>query len=566
MLARARLARLNPLFARFADDRRGAVAIMVGGSMLMLVGAAGFAVDFGSFFLARRHVQNAVDLAAIAAARDLPRARAAADAAMRDNGIAAPESMAVVLGHYSSDPAIPVAQRFKADATPLNAARVTATNKAEVYFGKALGLGDSVLVGAVGTAANSEFASFGVGSRLASLNGGIANAVLSGLTGSSIALNVADYRALVDARVELLGFTKALATEARLTAATYDDVLASSVKMRDVIDALIDTSSPTTGTQAALNASLNALKGGVGSTVSVPLSAALDLGEYGGLALGEGPGTGVKAQLMDVISAAAVASNGTRQLALDLGLAIPGLANLKVWLAIGQPPSESGWVTVGGTGAAVRTAQARAKISTTIAVAGITGLASVHLPLVVEAASGEASLSDVDCTTPTAPKASVMAKSGVFEAWIGDVDLDDLDDLTRVLAPERMTLANVLLLVKVTGYAHAKMGSLAPSELKFSAADISAITKKTVRSADFTTSLTGSLLSDLELEVKLLGLGLGLGPTTNAITSAVAAALTTVTPAVDGLVSSLLGTLGIGLGEADVWVSGARCDGAVLAQ
>jgi uncharacterized membrane protein len=33
---------------------------------------------------------------------------------------------------------------------------------------------------------------------------------------------------------------------------------------------------------------------------------------------------------------------------------------------------------------------------------------------------------------------------------------------------------------------------------------------------------------------------------------------------VDQLLASVLATLGVGIGQADVWVSGVRCDGAVL--
>jgi uncharacterized membrane protein len=36
------------------------------------------------------------------------------------------------------------------------------------------------------------------------------------------------------------------------------------------------------------------------------------------------------------------------------------------------------------------------------------------------------------------------------------------------------------------------------------------------------------------------------------------------THSVDALLASVLQTLGIGLGQADVWVTGVRCDGAVL--
>ena len=37
-----------------------------------------------------------------------------------------------------------------------------------------------------------------------------------------------------------------------------------------------------------------------------------------------------------------------------------------------------------------------------------------------------------------------------------------------------------------------------------------------------------------------------------------------MTSPIDQVLASLLSTLGIGLGQVDVWVLGIRCDGAVL--
>jgi uncharacterized membrane protein len=36
------------------------------------------------------------------------------------------------------------------------------------------------------------------------------------------------------------------------------------------------------------------------------------------------------------------------------------------------------------------------------------------------------------------------------------------------------------------------------------------------------------------------------------------------TGSIDQLLASVLATLGVGIGQADVWVLGIRCDGAVL--
>ena len=77
---------------------------------------------------------------------------------------------------------------------------------------------------------------------------------------------------------------------------------------------------------------------------------------------------------------------------------------------------------------------------------------------------------------------------------------------------------------------------------------------------DFTSSLTASLLGDLSLKVNVGPLGLpipGLGST-------VAGIISGASGSIDQVLAQVLATLGIGIGQADVWVSGIRCDGAVL--
>ena len=36
------------------------------------------------------------------------------------------------------------------------------------------------------------------------------------------------------------------------------------------------------------------------------------------------------------------------------------------------------------------------------------------------------------------------------------------------------------------------------------------------------------------------------------------------TASIDQMLASVLATLGVGIGQTDVWVTGIRCDGAVL--
>ena len=73
-------------------------------------------------------------------------------------------------------------------------------------------------------------------------------------------------------------------------------------------------------------------------------------------------------------------------------------------------------------------------------------------------------------------------------------------------------------------------------------------------------SLTGSLLGDLSLNVQVGPLGLpipGLG-------GLVCGIIGNAAGSIDQLLAQVLATLGIGIGQADVWVTGVRCDRAVL--
>lgn len=66
-------------------------------------------------------------------------------------------------------------------------------------------------------------------------------------------------------------------------------------------------------------------------------------------------------------------------------------------------------------------------------------------------------------------------------------------------------------------------------------------------------------MSGTQLGVSVAGLGLGLGGTAALVGNILAAAVSPL----DRLLGTVLATLGLGLGQADVWVTGEG-DGAVL--
>jgi uncharacterized membrane protein len=263
--------------------------------------------------------------------------------------------------------------------------------------------------------------------------------------------------------------------------------------------------------------------------------------------------------VLDLLSATAQVANGTHQIATSLDLDLPGIASVSLIATIGERPVGSSWVELGSQGASVHTAQTRLLL--TVQLLGSGSVAAVNLPIYIEVASGTATLNAITCGYPNVSTSNVTlgVTPGIVDAWIGNVTTAELTNFTSEPNPPVATLVN-LGAVTVTGRANANMGNTTATDVDFSYADIQSQVTKTVTTTNFTSSLTSSLLGNLSLTVNVGPLALpipGLGPT---VTSIIGGA----TNSVDQVLASVLSTLGVGIGQADVWVTGIRCDGAVL--
>ena len=77
------------------------------------------------------------------------------------------------------------------------------------------------------------------------------------------------------------------------------------------------------------------------------LSDVIDLGPYGAQDHAtRSADTAIRVGAMDLATAILQVANGQRQVQLDLGAGVPGLASTNVWLAIGERPNNSPWLTV----------------------------------------------------------------------------------------------------------------------------------------------------------------------------------------------------------------------------
>ncbi|MBO9545513.1 MAG: hypothetical protein J7528_13415 [Caulobacter sp.] len=527
-------------------------------AMSALLGTTALAVDLGSVFLQTRRLQGTADLAALAAARDLDNAQAAALATARANGWDGPLSVTVEKGRYAADQA--VQSRFQSGAADPDAVRVRIESQTPLHFGKALTGKDGVSIARQATAARADLASFSIGTRLAALDGGLANALLSGLTGSSVSLSVMDYDALADADVDLFDYMDALKTELNLTAATYDEVLDAKLTTGRALKALSRALADKGQTRASQAA--RTLASAAGDRTPAQMTRLFDPGPYGaqGRVLG---GSGAKVQLdaLNLSKAVLELSNGARQVQLDLGAAVPGVANLTAWLAIGEPPNNAPWMAITSSrDVIVRTAQTRLYLEAKVGGSGLLAPAQVKLPILVEAASGAARLKSMSCATD---EAALEVAPGLGSLMIGEVDTAKLDDFKTPLTPAPATIAKAPLFT-VTGKASASLGGQAWQTVRFRQDEVRGRVVKTVSTRDLAQATVSTLLGELALDATVPALGLNLGLGESALTGAVASLLTPLARPLDDVLNSLTGLVGVRLGQADVRMNGLRCRDAAL--
>lgn len=580
---------LGPIVEKFrqlARSRSGNFATMFALVLPVGIACAAFAVDEGSLYVERREAQSVTDLAAIYAAANIAKADAAALKVFSNNHLAASlvgdmngqslsngfRQVMVEKGRYVRDPNLAAGKRFVLGATPHNAVRVTFRRDGTTYFASAL-LGKRTISTEAVASAPGE-AAFSIGSRLASLNDGLLNGLLGGLLGTNISLSLMDYNALLATDVSALQFMNALATELKVTAGTYDDLLKSEATVGQIVSALATT----TKDKAADVALAKLLGAHIPTTLKVPLAHYMDLGQLAKLATGHGTSAlDANVGIMELLGAAAAIANGKNQVALNLGAGVPGLVQVKLDVAIGEPPQGYTWFSIGEPGKVIRTAQTRLKLEATVGGAGglLNGAlgTTVKVPLYVELAYGEGELKSVSCPTgkPASAVVTVAAKPGVAEVWLGEINPADLKQFSKepTVSPAQLISINAISLIKVdvTGSANVDIGNMTPKNLTFTKNEIDSRTVKNVSSQNLTQSLTSSLIGNLTLNAKVTVLGLGIGlfvPSEAAVKTAVTGLLSGVTAPLDSLLFNTLSLLGVKVGEADIRVHGVSCGRSVL--
>lgn len=548
---------------RFCEDRGGNIAVLFAMAFAVSAVLGAVAVDAAALYHERRMIQNGVDLAALSAATDTVHAATIAQQSMVDAGLLVTGSstgLTVVTGNYNPDPAISANLRFVAGKAPPNAVRVSFQRPGQLHFARGWARSPTIAASAIATV--TPQVSFSIGSRLARLQGGIANGVLNALLGSSVSLTLADYNGLANVQVDLFRFLDSLALQLGITAGTYDDLLKAKVNHGVLLKAVTNILSGTDRVAASK------LAQALGHNGVVPLGKLFQLGKLGNLAIGSAGTDGLftTVSVLEMIAASAGLSDGSHQVALALTAGIPGLAALNVSLAVGEPPQGGSWYAVGAIGSVVRTAQVRLKINASVLGAGVLLGQLIDLPLYVEAAHSEAIVQSAICPTPTAPRgsATILTRPGLLRVILGNVNAASFGNFNTTPTIAKAKLVEVAALgipiLRVFATAMVEIAQTTPIPLSFSSSEIDARTVKTAKTTTVVTSLVGSLLDHLTLEVPILGLGLNL----SSLGILLKSILYPIAPLLDVTIARLLEVVGVSVGEADVRVYGVHCSHPVL--
>ncbi|WP_127145071.1 pilus assembly protein TadG-related protein [Pelagibacterium montanilacus] len=562
--------------ADFLGAQSGNIAVMF--ALMAPIGlfAAAFAVDEGALYLQKRQLQAAVDLAAIDAAGDPARAAERAHQSLVASGHLAPGAsisaltgpdgpLRVETGRYAADPGRPAGERFVPGAAPANAVRVGLRSTGRLHFARGF-MPRPPGLWATGLASADPQAGLTLGSGLVRLEGGIANALLGQLLGASLSLDAVHYSALADLDIAFAGILDALAGEAGLSAGTYDEVLGSQVRLRDLV---LSIRTAAAGADPVALEVLSTLSGDLDDRIMLEMVDLVALGGAGRAALGTPIAAGAASvSALEVISAAAILADGERQASLALGAALPGLAGIDLDLVVGERP-QGAWFAFGRAGTIVRTAQVRMRLDVTVLGHGGAGIGAmtIRLPIHAEIAPARAELESVFCLPgqPQTARAGVSVTPGVLRLAIGEAPRSAFLDTRAPLDLEPARIIDLIGLARVDARADLPVEEVEPHPVTLTHADAQAGTVHRVSTGTPLEGLTRGLFERLDLDVRILGLDL-LGILGTRLANSVGTLLVPVAPAIDAVLVTVLDVLGISVGTADLRALGFECRSAVLVQ
>lgn len=418
--------------------QRGAISIFAALTLLLALAFTALAVDAGRLWMEKRKLQKVADMAALETARNV----GCGGGGLGNNFTAIAQAAAMrngYMGNLGNTPnrveigwiTTSNGMRQFSLAAPAgdpdeDAVYVRATHEIPASLVVGGLAGRTILMMAEATArAEPPQAHFSIGSKLLDLSskdGALLNALLGGLLGSSLDLELASWRGLAGATVNLADLVRASiysSTEQLLSASlTVVDVLeitAHALGQQSVLDLDIRN-----GMESILTANLDSLDVRLGEVINVAMPST-DAAVHAAI------------NVLDLITTTAMVAN-TRNL-VDLDIGIPGIASVK--LTLWEPPQlavgPAGYKSTGGLCTEAKTAQAYLDIPVLDLLSSALLDAKIH----VELAHSRARLEELDIgagsaharigTTPGIVKVKLQNNAGTGPAKLHILGLSLVD-------------------------------------------------------------------------------------------------------------------------------------------
>ncbi|WP_022681866.1 TadG family pilus assembly protein [Sphingobium bisphenolivorans] len=579
------------LLAALRTDARAAVAPMVAMLGTALVGAAGFALDGGLYYVGSRDLRAVTDAAALSAAMNPAQALARARATLTRNGYDPAIIQSVELGRYCADGRLTAAQRFDPSLSrctgngQANAVRVRTQKPASRYLTRVLSAALPDL-SATATAARIDEAGIGITSGMLTVSNSLVKSVndmLGALLGIKLTLNSATIEALMRSDVDAGRFFDALARRVG-ESGSYADLTARTVGLQDLLLAMAEGAG-----NAPTAAALNLVAGQVSNGYSVPLTGLFGLGVWKDMPVGgadEQPALRAGINAYQLFAFAVQSGNGAIDLSDAVSLLGGGSTVRLAGLATG--PMDRPRFSFGPAGeTSVGTSALRLKLDLALTGISVLGSPVEPLSLLIDIAPARAEVSAIACpdTAEQARDTRVTAhvQSGLVNAYLG---VPPANAMARPMPPisaadiGQARLVNILNLITVDARAVAQPVMGTSGDLLFGPGGQGSIGRPGAPGTPASIgngSQTGPLLTSLIASLTAAnGLQLKVGPLClplvcdsagarsillGAITAPVTGLLGT---AADPLLDNLLAALGIQLGHATLWATGARCGVPVL--
>ncbi|MEP2828701.1 TadG family pilus assembly protein [Parvibaculum sp.] len=549
--------RFSPIgfMRRYMRNEDGVISVMAVGALVLAFAVAMIVIDTGAMYSAYRYQQSATDAAALGAVRQIGEAQSVAETIFNLNEYSTENITATPL-YYVADPSLAPNGRFfsegetASDGTlvneeSFNAVRVTKQAQSPTYFARLFGFGNSMQVETQAVAAYTKYVSFSAGTRLASLDAGIANQVLGGLLGTTINLSLIDYNSLVDANIDALEFLDALATEIGLEAGTdtYGDLLEAGASVGDILNAAVDVLTGDTfdGDPSVATLALQTALSPVGGT-PVDLGDVLDLAPIAQRTIGSVGSSlseGVPFNLFNLLSGTAMALGEGQAVGFDTDVNLGSLASVSGTITVGSPVAH---MAIGKVGDSVRTSQVAVQMNASI---GVPLLGRVlQVPIFIDAGDGTAEVKSIPCV-PDGTQVILAATTSGGTVRYG----------TSSTSGATISIP-LLLSFQLSGSVPIAAGG--PKDVSFEENEFSEV-KSTSSDVALISGLSGSTqITNLSV-LGILNLT-PLGTITSSLLSSIIGALA----GLDTVVDSLLAALGIKLGAMDMIVHGTKCQAPTL--